>query len=190
MNDKTLDYLMKRMEDKRSRNRYDSREHDERTEHRYGSRHGNVDFEGSMDFRGDSRDYRGSTYSRDYRDSRDYAKERHEDSPRLTKHDLKRWGSMMENFDGSRGYHYDTAHIDEIADKLRLSFKDFSEKEFCATVNMMYSDYGHILKHYTSSSEELLMACAEMAKAFLEDPDGPEPSEKLALYFHCIVDAE
>jgi hypothetical protein len=82
------------------------------------------------------------------------------------------------------------SQINEIADKLRLSFKDFSEKEFCATVNMMYSDYGHILKRYAGSAEELLKACAEMAKAFLEDPDGPEPSEKLALYFHCIVDTE
>lgn len=191
MNDKTLDYLMKRMEDKRSKSRYDmrDRESDRRDERSHGSRHGNVDFEGSMDFRGEPRDYRGSTYSKDYRDSRDYRSE-HDDAPRLTKHDFKRWGSMMENFDGSHGYYYDMAHIDEIADKLRLSFKDFSEKEFCVAVNMMYSDYGHILKRYAKSSEELLMVCAEMAKAFLEDPDGPEPSEKLALYFHCIVDAE
>lgn len=185
MNDRTLDYLMKRMEskDSRMRDRRDyyghnehEREHDER-----GHR-GNVDFEGSMDFK----------RSRDYRDSRDYrgTYDGHGEAPRLTKSDLKRWGSMMENFDGSHGYYYDVNHIDEVADKLRLSFKDFSEKEFCAAVNMMYSDYGHILKRYAKSSEELLMVCAEMAKAFLEDPDGPEPSEKLALYFHCIVDAE
>lgn len=202
MNDRTLDYLMKRMEDKRgSRDRTDGRgsydrrdrESDMRSD-REDYRHGNVDFEGSMDFRNsrDSRDFRDSRDYSDSRDRRDYRGryDGHGEAPKLTKHDFKRWGSMMENFDGSHGYHYEMSHIDDVADKLRISFKDFSEKEFCAAVNMMYSDYGHVLKHYAKSSDEVLMACAEMAKAFLEDPDGPEPSEKLALYFHCIVDSE
>ena len=30
----------------------------------------------------------------------------------------------------------------------------------------------------------------ELAKAFLEDDDGPEPSEKLALYYYCIAEDE
>lgn len=30
----------------------------------------------------------------------------------------------------------------------------------------------------------------ELAKAFLEDEDGPEPSEKLALYYYCIAEDE
>ena len=186
MNDSTLDYLMRRMESRDSRDSRDSKtnrdytsyhSHDER-----GRARGDVDFEGSMDF-GSSKD---SRRYRDYRDMRDSRS----DALRLSKSDIKHWNSMMENFDGSHGGHYDMSQIDEVVDKLRVSFKEFSEKEFCIAVNMMYSDYGNVLKRYVKSSEELLMACAEMAKAFLEDSDGPEPSEKLALYFHCIVDAE
>lgn len=34
------------------------------------------------------------------------------------------------------------------------------------------------------------MTDVELAKAFLEDEDGPEPSEKLALYYYCIAEDE
>ena len=191
MNDKTLDYLMNRVEHRHRYKNGDDRgmhEKDYRTDRasdeRYDRRgsHGNVDFEGSMDFR-DSRD------SRDYRESRDY-RGRPPEPPRLSKSDIKRWDSMLENFDGSHGCRYDMEDIDKVVDKLGVRFRDFSEREFCITVNMMYADYGHVLKSKAASSDELLTLCAEMAKAFLDDPDGPYPSEKLALYFHCIVDSE
>ena len=182
MNDKTLDYLMNRVEHRHRYKSGDDRgmyEKDYRTDRtsddRYDRRgsHGNVDFEGSMDFR----------------DSRDYHRSRAEPL-RLSKSDIKRWDSMLENFDGSHGCHYGMEDIDKVVDKLGIRFRDFSEKEFCITVNMMYADYGHVLKSKAESSDELLTLCAEMAKAFLDDPDGPYPSEKLALYFHCIVDSE
>lgn len=194
MNDRTLDYLMRRVEDKRrmrdgeynedrySRDRRDMRDNAYDSRGRYS--HGNVDFEGSMDFKNPHERYR-----EDYRDYRDYRREGKEPF-RLTKSDIRRWESMLENTDGSHGSRYDMAAVEKIADKLGIHFEDYSTREFCMAVNMMYADYGHLLKHHAESSDDVLAMCAKMAKAFLEDPDGPEPSEKLALYFHCIVDSE
>lgn len=200
MNDRTLDYLMRRVEDKRrmrdgeyNEDRY-SRDRRDMRDNAYDSRghynHGNVDFEGSMDFKNSHEryreDYRGY---RDYRDYRDYRRDGKEPL-RLTKSDIRRWEAMLENTDGSHGSYYDMAAVEKIADKLGIRFEDYSIREFCMAVNMMYADYGHLLKHHAESSDDVLAMCAKMAKAFLEDPDGPEPSEKLALYFHCIVDSE
>ena len=145
---------------------------------------------------GDSRDYGYSNIrdSRDYRDYRDYNDggydrvDLHHKAPlKLSKSDIRKWESMMRNTDGTRGKHYDMSQVVKAAEELGIQFDEYDEKEFCLAVNMMYSDYGHIMKKH-STPQEKLICCAEMAKAFLEDPDGPSPSEKLALYFHCIAD--
>lgn len=209
MNDKTLDYLMRRMSDKRdsedSRRGRDSRDREDGT-YRHGR--GNVDFEGSMDFRDeprygrdsrnlyederdmldsrdmrDMRDMEDMRYSRDSRDYRDY-----HHAPRLSKSDMHRWKRMMENEDGTHGPHYDMSQIMNAAEKAGVRFDDFDEKEFCLAVNMVYSDYCKVAKKYVAPDKELAFF-VDLAKAFLEDEDGPEASEKIALYFHCIVDA-
>lgn len=196
MNDMTLDYLMRKVEARRD-SRRDSRDSRDSRDYRRGSGKGVVDFEGSMDFednvRGDSKDYRDS---RDYRDNRDGRRD-YEDGrdyrdyhkgPKLSKTDIHHWKQMMENEDGSRGPHYDMQQIMSAAEKSGVRFEDFDEKEFCIAVNMMYSDYCKVAKKYVAPDKEL-MFFVDLAKAFLEDEDGPEASEKLALYFHCIVDA-
>lgn len=144
-------------------------------------------------------DYRDSRRRRDYRDyededERDYDYEYdyedgHDKPLRLTKSDMRRWKAKMKNYDGTKGEKYDAEQIDQVARKMGIRFDEFSEKEFCLAVNMIYSDYGHVLKKFVSPDKELHL-CAELAQAFLDDPDGPEPSEKLALYFHCIADAD
>lgn len=134
--------------------------------------------------RGNRRDY--ADYD-DYADYGDYAD--HGDSEekmRLSKSDIHHWKKMLENHDGSHGEHYDAEQVKQVAQKIDIDFDDYSEKEFCICVNMMYSDYGHVIKKFVPPERELHV-CAELAKAFLEDKDGPEPSEKLALYYHCIV---
>ena len=182
MDGKTLDYLMRKAETRRDyRNSRD---------YRRGSGRGVVDFEGSMDFADTSKnerhDYRYSDSRRDYYDSRD-ARDYH-DAPRLSKADMHRWKQMMENEDGSRGPHYDMQQIVAASEKAGVHFEDFDEREFCIAVNMMYSDYCKVAKKFVAPDKELHFY-VDLAKAFLEDEDGPEPSEKLALYFHCIVDA-
>ena len=128
------------------------------------------------------RDYEDRRRGRDYEDGRDYG----EEPLYLSKTDIHKWKKMLKNYDGSMGEHYALDQILPIAHKMGITFDDYDEKEFCIAVNMMYADYGGVLKKYVSPEKELHL-CVELAKAFLEDVDGPEPSEKLALYFHCIV---
>lgn len=204
MDKATLDYLMHKSDVRRDRRdmrdmrdyedgrrgRRDSRDYEDGRRGRRDSRdyesdsrgRGNVDFEGSMDF--NERDYRDYRDSRDMRDMRDYS------MPKLSKSDMHRWKQMMENEDGTRGPHYDMRQIVEVSDKMGIDFEkdDFDEKEFCMAINMMYSDYCKVVKKYVPPDRELTFF-AELAKAFLCDEDGPGASEKLALYFNCIVDA-
>ena len=164
------------------------------------SRHGDgEDYRRSRGSRGrgrDSEDYRRNRnyedeYEYEYEDSRDYAEEDFHNYKhiKLTKSDINRWKQMMHNVDGSHGEHFDMQQIMHVAEKLGIRFDSYNEREFCLAVNMMYSDYCQVVRKYCPPDKEL-MVYAELAKAFFDDPDGPEPSEKLALYFHCIADNE
>lgn len=110
----------------------------------------------------------------------------HQSPLRLSKEDMKEWKQKLENADGTRGIHYDMSQIMGVVDKLGINFDEFSEAEFCMTVNMLYSDYCHTVKKYVPQ-EKALEFYASMAKDFLCDEDGPEPWTKLMLYYHCIV---
>lgn len=199
MNDRTLDYLMRKMEDRRSNsdgrsmrrgdgNDYrQMRDNESNARDMRGSR-GNVEFEGNMDFR-DRRDYNYDMSTGVSSDMRDYVRgSRDTHKMRLSKADMHDWKQRMENEDGTRGAHYSMDQIMSVADRLGIKFSEFDEKEFCIAVNMMYSDYCNVAKHYVAPDKEI-MFFADLAKAFLEDEDAPEGSEKLALYYHCIVDA-
>ena len=202
MDKRVMDYLSAKMDSRRdgrgsgdsrdSRGSGDSRRYDfsdmrDTQDSRQGNGRGVVDFEGSMDFNESKRSERwGNDERYDYRDSRDMRD--YHDAPRLSKSDILRWKHKMENEDGTRGAHFDMQQIMNAAEKLNVKFDEFDEREFCITVNMMYSDYCKVARKYVAPDKEL-MFFAEMAKAFLEDEDAPEASEKLALYYHCIVDA-
>lgn len=197
MDRRVLDYLMRRAEEdsfdgrrrrgrsgRYIRDRRDYADYEDREDGRRGmrgSRRDRADYdEQDYEDRRDRRDYG------DYEDERDY---RDYGEMRLTKSDMKHWKHKLQNADGTRGEHYDMQQIMQVAEKLGIKFNEFDEKEFCVTVNMMYSDYCKVLKKHVSPEKELIV-CAEMAKAFLEDDDGPEASEKLALYYHCIANNE
>lgn len=160
------------------------------------------------DYRGDTRryDYNRKAYEtptheygygsdarmRDYEDRRDYRRDYedgHDVPLELSKKDIHSWERAMRNSDGSKGAHYDLQQVVQAAEHLGISFKDFDERELCVTTNMFYSDYCTVLAKYVPH-EKMLHACVELAKAFLEDEDAPEGSEKLALYYHCIVNSE
>ena len=201
MNDAVMDLLMDRMDSRRGRR---DRERDRMRDGEDGRR--GVRGSGRSDRadylederrgvrgsgRRDSRDYADYEDGRDYEDGEDMRRDRrdnHHSKLRLTKADMREWKQMMENVDGTRGPHYDMQQIMTVADKLGVKFEDFNEAEFCIAVNMMYSDSCKTLKKY-ASSDKLLELCAEMALDFLCDPDGPEPYEKLLMYYHCIVNA-
>ena len=148
-----------------------------------------------MDYaRGGSRDYRDEDYARggDYRGSdydymdRDRDYNSHQEM-KLTKEDMHHWKQKMQNADGTKGEHFDMQQIMHVVEKLGIKMNNFDEKELCLAVNMMYSDYCKVIKKYVPAEKEL-MVYVELAKAFLDDADGPKPAEKLALYYYCIVD--
>lgn len=120
-------------------------------------------------------------------DGEDYHTEK---EMKLTKADMNKWKHNMHNTDGTRGEHYDMQQIMQAAEKLGVRFKDYDEKEFCLAVNMFYSDYGHILKRIVPDKEKELLIWADFAKSYFDDPDGPEPSEKLARQYHCLVELD
>lgn len=111
------------------------------------------------------------------------------ESVNLSNHDIMRWEKNLRNADGTKGKHFDMHHVEDAANKLGIRFDAYSEKEFCMVMNMLYSDFCEVCRAHTSPEKEALHY-AKMAQAWLEDDDGPPPSEKLALYYYCIADDE
>jgi hypothetical protein len=175
-------FLERKMGGSDSRSRSRSRGRDREVSYNISGTSRHPDRE--RDYEDEKRSYRDSRDYEDYEDSRDYHQYKH---LRLSKSDMNRWKQMMHNVDGTHGEHYDIEQTMHAAEKLGIRFDSYNEKEFCLAMNMIYSDYGHVVRKYCPPDKELIV-CAELAKAFLDDPDGPEPSEKLALYFHCIAD--
>lgn len=130
------------------------------------------------DYRGDMRhDMRG-----DYR--RDYGEE-----VKLSRSDMKRWKKMLKNGDGTTGEHFTADQMREVSHQIGARFDEYDEMDLCMTANMLYSDLCEALRPLVPKEKEA-MVYAKMAKAWLEDDDGPEGSEKLALYYYCIVDGD
>lgn len=214
MNDAVMDLLVDRMDSRRGvrgsgrRDKRDGADSRDRRDYEDGYEDGLVD--GRRGVKGTGRygrrDRRDGTDSRDRRDYEDGYEDGladarrgvrgsgrgdrmdggHESPLRLSKEDMHEWKRMLENADGTRGAHYDMSQIMGVADKLDIKFDEFSEAEFCMTVNMLYSDYCHTVKKFVSQ-EKMLEFLACMAKDFLDDEDGPAPWTKLMLYYHCIV---
>ena len=102
----------------------------------------------------------------------------------LTHEDVMRWYSKMQNDDGSTGQHWTEDQTASIAAAIGVAFDHITAEEFCAAMNMMYSDYFPVGVKYGVDRPEFY---ADLAKAFLFDKDGPAPKEKLAAYYHGIV---
>ena len=141
----------------------------------------------------DERDYydrlderRGVKGSGRRRDMSDFANDFHHKPLKLTKSAMYEWKHNMQNTDGTKGEHFSAEQVEEAAQKLGIKYDEFSEKEFCLATNMIYSDYGHVIRRAVGPEKELIV-CADMAKAYLDDPDGLDPSEKLAVQYYCMV---
>lgn len=162
--------------------RYDNRAHEdfEDSASNYNDR-ASYNMDAKMDYRMDnrysSRDFRGDMIH-DYHG---------EPRMKLTKTDINAWKHHMQNTDGTIGEHYNMQQVIKAAETLGIRFRDFDEREYCLAVNMFYSDYGHLFNKWFSNKDDALMACAEMALAYLDDPDGVDASEKLAITYHCLT---
>jgi hypothetical protein len=138
----------------------------------------------------------GSRRNRDYReydyDDDDYGMDGHHPSGlmRLKKKDFKEWEKNLENADGTKGKHFEPDQIKHMAEQLGIKYREYDEKDLCMTANMLYSDYCAVLKNVLTPDKELI-GYVKLAQAWLEDPDASvEGSEKLALYYWCIVSDE
>lgn len=140
-------------------------------------------FDNEEDFARDYRDYRDYA---DYGDYRDYRRDYADDEMKLTKSEMREWKRSLENADGSLGEHFDKEKILSTADKIGVKYKGYDENDLCLAANILYSDYGEALKMFIPTDKEAI-AYTKMAKAFLEDPDSIKGSEKLAVYYNCIV---
>lgn len=108
----------------------------------------------------------------------------------LKKKDFMKWERNLENTDGTHGKHFDSQQIKSVAEQMGIKYHGYDEKELCMAVNMLYSDYAEVLRSIIPPDREL-HTYVKLAQAWLEDPDSPvEGSEKLALYYWCIVSDE
>lgn len=131
------------------------------------------------------RDHGEDYYDRDY-DDEDYGKEK---EMKLSRSDMKKWKHMLKNADGSAGEHFTAEHIHEAANQVGATFEEYDEKDLCMAANMLYSDLCEALRALIPRDKEA-MIYTKMARYWLEDEDGPQGSEKLALYYYCIVDGD
>ncbi len=131
----------------------------------------------------DERDYRAYRSSNDGRG--------HEPKLKLPREDMKRWGQMLMNADGTEGIHFDKHMIMERIKHLSGDMEGYTEEDLCMAANMLYSDYCEVLKPYISREpEKEADFYLKMAKAFLDDEDAPDGSAKLAMYYFCIADVD
>ena len=170
--------------DYRSRSDYAGYDYDEE-EARYDGRRG---VKGTGPYGIGGRRYYGRDSARDEADY--YADYAHEDGARLTRHDMMNWKEKMENADGSYGEHFTGGQIRQAVQAMGVEMKGYNEKELCLTANMLYSDYGEVLRPFIPKEKEAYVY-VNLAKAFLEDPDSSvKGGEKLACYYYAIVDDE
>lgn len=93
----------------------------------------------------------------------------------------------MYNAAGEKGCKYTLDQVKESARRVGITFsgtdEDYTESEMWAATNMMYYDYGHILKENGVTPDVNLFV--NMADSYLDDIDGPHG--KLADYFFFIM---
>lgn len=166
------DYRRRGANGRYMRDRADSRYDDRRD---YGGRR--------RDYEEDERDYRAYRSSNDSRS--------HEPKLKLPREDMKRWGQMLANADGTEGMHFDKRMLMERIKHMGDHMDGYTEEDLCMAANMLYSDYCEVLKPYISREpEKEADFYLRMAKAFLDDEDEPDGSAKLAMYYFCIADVE
>ena len=101
----------------------------------------------------------------------------------FTEEDARRWTEHMENDDGSTGPHWTQEQTAAVAGSVGVH--NVAPWVWYAAMNMMYSDYWESATRYGVDRTEYY---ADLAKEFLFDKDAVGPEEKLAGYYHGIVE--
>lgn len=95
----------------------------------------------------------------------------------------EKWTSGMENEDGTFGAHWCLEETQKVAKEKGIE-KHFNEYVWFITMNMMYSDYYKVIKHFELDEIEF---CTLMSIAFLDDKDAVSASQKIRNYYCHIV---
>ena len=85
--------------------------------------------------------------------------------------------SKLQNEDGTVGPHWPLEDIMAVAKSKGVAFDHFNEYDFAYVMNMLYSDYSAVLNGSVDTT-------VKMAKAFLDDKDGPDG--KAFLYWKAM----
>lgn len=142
--------------------------------------------------RGGRRGERGGRRERDSRGRYMNMAERKETKERIKKlsdSERKEWLENLENEDGTTGPMWDKNETTAIGKKLGVKFDEFSEDAWNLAMNLLYSDYCVAIEK-SGPNVNKPETFGRLAKAFMEDSDGPDGEEKLALYFKNIVEAD
>lgn len=99
----------------------------------------------------------------------------------LTKQMAIEWAEKMENVDGTKGPHWTMEQVKQVMAQKNI---ECPVDAFFLAINAMYSDYSRIAKELGVNTLDFYV---KMAKAFLDDPDGPGPEEKIAKYYEYVV---
>ena len=102
----------------------------------------------------------------------------------FTEEDAKKWASYMVNDDGTTGAHWTIDQTTSVAQSMGIVFEHITEVDWWICINSMYSDYYKVAAKHGVDTADFY---GDMAKAFLFDPDGPKPKEKLAAYYNYIA---
>lgn len=107
--------------------------------------------------------------------------------PHLCDRYCKKMVEGMYNAAGEKGCKFTMDQVIESSRRLGISFsgtdEDYTEHELWAAANMMYYDYGNILKESGITPDA--MVCTNMADSYLDDIDAP--NGKLADYFFFLA---
>lgn len=149
---------------------------------------GRGEYRRGADYREDGRRDYAEGYERDERYG-EYRRDYHDDEPlKIKERDAKEWEHRLKNADSTSGIKFSKEQVRAIATQEGVKFDKFSEEDLYLTSNMMYSDYCIVARKYGVDRPDFYVC---MAKAFLCDADfDGEPSEKLAMYYYCIVDGD
>lgn len=119
----------------------------------------------------------------DYRGREDYG----DYGEGLTRDELEHWKrKLIQEVDEKDKQFFTTEMISQKARQMGAEMKHYNEEELVIATLMAYTDYCKAIKPYIGTNMDIYVA---LGKAWLEDDDvAVKGSEKLAIYYDCIVE--
>lgn len=102
----------------------------------------------------------------------------------LTESTAKSWAAELDDGAGSTGPHWTLEQSTSLAADLGADLSRYPVWAWWLTLNMVWTDYHAVGARYGVDSPAFYGA---LARAWLEDPDGPAPMAKLGAYYACVV---